>query len=131
MQTIIDGYNIWSRDPSDAKFSIFGKTLPTTNQFFRHVPLTVTDPKERKILSYSEAGFKNFYPWFISDHNAAEHIGVIGNFLQLVPTLRSMIEKHQYPFFRLDESLYKIYTQVELVFFLSLFQVESHLSIPL
>src|SRR4051794_7799158 len=105
------------------RYFIFERTQSTSNPFFRHVPLTTRDPKDRKVLSYSVSGFKNFYPWFISDTNAAEHLGV----LQLVPTLRSMIQKHQYPFFRLDESLYKIYTQVShpLLFFVLYFVPSS------
>ena len=103
-------------DAKDSRYSVLDAHDPTRHpNLFRHVPLSVTDPKDRKVLTYDEQRLKNLLPWFLSDHNAASHVGVIGNFLELVPSIRSMIESRQYTFIRVDINIYFTYIKVLLL----------------
>src|SRR5690349_3792820 len=100
-------------EQSDSRFSLYDlHGLSTRREFFHHVPLAIKDPSARKTLSYDSRGLKQFFPWFLSEFNSASHKGVIENFLRMVPVLRTMLEKSQYPFIRLDVNIYMTYIKV-------------------
>jgi len=84
----------------------------TDTSVYHHVPLSLKNPSQRKILTYDERGLKSLHPWSVTDENSASHEGVVRNFLTFIPSIRKTLEEDLLTIIRVDITLYKIYLQV-------------------
>ena len=110
---ITKNYPLFKKKAGDSKYSLFDKSRPNYDtDFFHHVPLSAQGSVKRRILSYDQQGLRNLRPLSLTESNAAEHKGVIKNFVSLIPKFRVIIGNGQYPFIRMDINIYMTYLKV-------------------
>ena len=90
----------------------FRQNFEFPGHLFTTVPLTTKDDRKTTIFSYSPRGIRNFFPWKLFPENPASYEGLLKALCNLLPYFDLLITRHQYPFFRLDISLWMSFFRV-------------------
>jgi hypothetical protein len=76
------------------------------------IPMSLRDDRKASGLTYSSLGYKNFYPWFLSDRNPAGVDDYFNVVLDMLKHVDQNLDQHEYWFFRGDVNVIMMWLRV-------------------
>ena len=80
-----------------------------------HIPISFVPHPNRAgevAPDVNEKGLKRYYPWFVTNDNSAKNDANVNIMLKLLSSMRLILGLGQYPFVRMDVSLYMQWLRV-------------------